>query len=299
MVPSSDKRFIYSFIGFYALSILLGMPLLKSGLLENLIIRCVFLVATGYTIYRLLWSKRGPGVEGIERIIGNLWSPIGRLDEHKKVRVAAPLYVVSVVLAVVYIGLALGEKAGQMRALFATYEPDRTVMWVHSGDAIDVYVGSSLVTQASETNANKEYFPLAHWQYKTTETSDGVAFRSKLNRDLAYAEAGQLSLVSEPIDVKSYRNPDVFSVVQYHGIFGFTGVGVLEVFMAISIVIVSGAILLMHEVNSKALAGWALMIALYSGVGLFSISGILQERPIPGPSNNVAVPAVDRHFSDS
>lgn len=237
-----DIMFWYSVVLFIAWQQLINHPLspvLASVLPipEAVTHFFVGVVLFGGFIYWLWFSKTGPGLNGVHAFLRMLLSPIFRIPDHIRFKALVPVLAVSVFSMLFTIGwLALSDEASYKRDLYSSWDRQSDIQWVYGEDGIDLYVYSETLDTIYGKHVPEDGdSPRAgvHVRYSSellgTIDSD---FGKTLKSDISHAQIGNLSGLLGRGEIGVYEtkmNP--YSFIRYHGVFGITGHGFLEIIL--------------------------------------------------------------------
>lgn len=229
-----DNAVMFTIFGFVVWLLLVALPLMLVFKPDWVVVRLGIIVAYVPVCRWLFFSKNGPGVEGVKAVLVTIVSMIVSVVMAVPARIrfwlTASLFVAaSLGMAAHLVHLVASDEVAQKRALYGSFEPNRDIKWFHSGDKIDVFVFSDYMDRTFEIEQGEVGVHLSYSQDDLKHSND--AFALILKADLRKAERGKTSTVADSEIAVYEANRSPLAGVSYHGAFGFTGVGLIEVIL--------------------------------------------------------------------
>jgi len=301
----NDKKLMAAgacFVFWLFAAVALGLPFLEgdSGLFVAL---RALLIFSGFGFaYWMIYAKRGPGLDGIMALAKALARPFTRMPETKRRRAVVPVFA----LAILYIGytavwLMVSDEAAQKRALFNTYDGISDVQWFHHGDSIDLYVYSetldTLYEDALTNNGDKEADLSAgvHIRYSDEIMQlDSSEFASTVREDIIAARTGKLDQIHGKADIGVHevdRSP--IKTIAFHGAFGITGHGFLEILVMCAVTITTLAMAFSRGYHSYHMVAMSVLLLVLAS----SPDALNSDMPEPQIVEVISADAAPSHGS--
>lgn len=235
----------------------------------------------GVFIHWLLLSPKGPGLDGFHRFLSKTIAPIRALPEPTRIKLVLPFFAASVVLILATIGwLTFSDEASQKRSLYQSWDRMTELQWFYNENSIDLFVYSETLDTLYRAHIpDQGDHPAAgvHIRYQgDLKKVTGSEFDQILRSDIKHARVGDLDKITGDPELGVYETGlTTFSFVAYHGAFGVTGHGVMEILMMITMLIFVMTFLITVRIRSYYLAGAAV---LFSALGSMpSLTGNAQS----------------------
>lgn len=216
--------------------------------------------------YWLLYSKNGPGLDGLAAGCKHLLKPIIEMPENKRMFAVAPIFGASVFALLFSIAwLCVSDEASQKRTLYGTYERGSSIQWFHHGMKVDIYVSSESLAKIYKERAEQhldDTFVGAKLTYSGQLMGlTGSKFQDMIHNDLVKARSGNILDVTGHAEIGLYKKKiTTFDSVNFHGAFGLTGFGTIEIIIMMSSIGLSISSALSSKSKSITLFGWSLVL---------------------------------------
>lgn len=242
--------------------------------------------------YWLLFSEKGPGLKGIKKLATVVFKPVIQMPERDRLRVMIPVYAIALMYMVFTAGwLLVSDEASQKRALYNSWDRVSDIQWFHHDHYIDLYVYSETLDTLFESHVPKDVETAAagvHIRYSSELMNlVGDDFYKMIRGDIAQARVGKIEGVTGEAEVGVFETRMTpFSFVSYHGMFGITGHGFLEIIMMSILMVISGVHIVAGKARSYTLLGFS--VAFMWIASMPSIMSNMEKMP-----EEIAVIAVE------